>query len=136
MTRAWFEAEQRRLADERRYAEELKVRAATAERCPTPRCIEIVERHGPAYIRTEPVRFPRDGEEEADLQCSQCGGVRINGEWRHWCRKCGTVVEPGALVGLFVPSQCTTCHTARVAEERARGNVCGRCNQAYALCCC
>lgn len=119
-----------------RYAEKLKVREATAERCPTPRCIEIVEKHGPAYIRTEAPYLPSHEEHGADLVCTNCGGVRINGVWVHVCTGCGETVEAGGLSGQFVPNQCATCRTAKLEADRASGSICPGCHQPFSNCHC
>ena len=61
--------------------------------------------------------------------CQTCGGFYQYGVWHHNGKQCGVEVQPGELVGLFVPHLCQRCYTAALAKDRARGNVCGLCGK-------
>lgn len=99
-------------------------------RCPTPRCAAEVEKYGEQYHAV----YPRS----AGLACDRCGGVQLEagGAWRHACKGCSVSVEPGQLVGLFVPSVCQACLEATRADQMRRGCRCLACGKAYCDCYC
>lgn len=105
-------------------------------RCPTPACVDAIARYGEHYhgVTDKGDAQPPDG---IVASCERCGGTTTDGiNWIHQCAKCGTVVEPGALLGFFVPHRCKTCDEKIVAEQRAAGQLCRRCNTVIAYCCC
>lgn len=108
-------------------------------KCTTPRCVEAIEKYGEHYHGVHDVGSWFPGSErmpDAVAKCERCGGVTNGEKWLHACAMCGKEVEPGKLVGFFVPSRCSECDAKVVAEQRADGRVCGRCGQVIAYCCC
>lgn len=101
-------------------------------RCPTPRCVEDIAKGGERYHSVY------DGRTKDDYvaKCERCGGKFDGAVWQHKCGACGKQVEPGGLVGLFVPHSCPDCHHKAVEAEVARGAVCSQCHQAFSNCCC
>lgn len=106
----------------------------SARRCATPRCVADIAKWGEHYHDVYPAYAGRV-EGATDL-CQRCGGMFDGATWRHVCAKCGTEVEPGALVGLFVPHMCQPCMGALVTEQEATGDICRACGKANALCYC
>ena len=107
-------------------------------RCPTPRCTGYIEKYGERYHRVVTVGLggpPKFMPDATDL-CEGCGGYTNGSEWKHVCRVCGAEVEPGDLVGFFVPSRCKSCDDEIVAKEKAEGRVCSRCKTVFSYCCC
>lgn len=103
-------------------------------RCETPRCVATIAKYGELYHR---VHDRADGDRAVDAQCEGCGGKHlVAGGWRHACKTCKTDVQPGQLVGLFVPHSCAACLDVARKAEVARGAVCRRCHKAYVDCCC
>lgn len=100
-------------------------------RCVTPRCLADVAKFGEHY---HSVHDKADGS----ALCDRCGGEQLKpgAPWRHVCRNCSSSVEPGQLVGLFVPSVCEPCLEARRADELRRGARCLACGKAYCDCYC
>ena len=94
--------------------------------CPTPRCVEYVEKYGDAYKRVTDTEFNKHPT------CEGCGGKLIDGQWQHKCKKCGQDVEPGQLGGLFVPHLCPSC----LDRARKTGARCPSCRKADIDCCC
>ena len=69
--------------------------------------------------------------------CERCGGVCcVDDQWKYVCKKCKKEVEPGKLVGLFVPHLCVNCETKIASSEKASGNICIMCRQPRSRCCC
>ncbi len=69
--------------------------------------------------------------------CERCGGKWWgNEDWRYTCTRCETSVNPGELVGLFVPHLCKSCLKERIAEDKALGRRCSMCSKTYTECCC
>ncbi|GEM_PF-2022017 len=106
-------------------------------RCETPSCIKSITNYGEQYhgvydIYASPPKFMPD----AIAICENCGGYTNGKEWAHYCGHCGKIVEPGKLVGLFVPHLCQECLDAYVAEDKRTGNICTMCHQPRTLCCC
>jgi hypothetical protein len=100
----------------------------SAVRCETLRCIDDIAKYGPQYHAVY---------DRAEGQCCERCGGKFNGTaWRHTCKHCKTEVQPGELVGLFVPHSCEACHEKVIADQVKRGAVCGGCKRAFALCCC
>ncbi len=96
-------------------------------KCPTPRCNE--------YGRADHV-YPEPAK-PGTFRCDACGGQTTDGEtWIHKCARCGVIVKPGELTGLFVPHLCRPCEEAVAKEDVARGHVCGMCRKPYSRCCC
>ena len=111
---------------------------AAQTRCVTPRCVGEIETFGE---RCDAVRPVSPGSEPAQVagasdHCCRCGGFFVTGAWRHVCRGCGAEVQPGELLGFFVPSRCAACDGKVVAEQLATGQVCRGCKQVVAYCCC
>jgi hypothetical protein len=93
--------------------------------CPTPSCANFVAKW----------KYPhRVSEHNGVLTCENCGGISHDGgkTWKHECRTCKVTVEPGKLVGLFVPHLCVPCENA----EAAKSGTCGNCRQRLNRCCC
>lgn len=110
----------------------------SAVRCATPRCQEYIQRYGERYHVVYPLRWeiaPRLLP-QAIARCEQCGGYTDGQTWLHACARCGTVVTPGALVGLFVPHWCQACAALVEAEQRAAGHICRQCHKVNARCYC
>lgn len=106
-------------------------------RCETPRCVENVEKYGDRYHRVFERATSNWVPEGCIAKCERCGGVmREEGVWEHKCGSCGIDVEPGALVGLFVPHTCKECHDKHVDQDRKSGRICRMCGKPYSLCCC
>ncbi len=108
-------------------------------KCPTPSCAGYVERYGESYQNVYPLSqsaTPPAFLPDAIAQCQSCGGYTNGSEWKHVCRKCSAEVEPGALVGLFVPSRCVPCDEVLVAEEKAKGRTCIGCGKVSSRCYC
>lgn len=102
-------------------------------RCETPRCIGDIAKHGERYHDV----FPETGIAGVDAYCQRCGGKHLAaGGWHHACRQCQAVVQPGALTGLFVPHSCAPCVEKNRQADRARGAMCGRCQNTFTDCCC
>jgi len=102
-------------------------------RCITPRCIETIAKYGERYHLV----YVREGAPDgATHQCTHCGAKSIAGVWESRCKHCKALVPAGELVGLFVPHACRTCQDQIRAEQRATGNVCGRCKKPSCDCYC
>lgn len=101
-------------------------------RCTTPKCVATIAESGERYHMVYPSR-----DSGFAARCEFCGGKQTDaGDWQHKCATCGNDVEPGTLVGLFVPHRCTECHDALRAKQRSEGRICRACNQPFADCCC
>lgn len=106
-------------------------------RCETPRCMESIEKYGEQYHMVYDRMNSTWVPEGLIAKCSRCGGVmREEGVWEHKCKKCGKDVEPGELIGLFVPHVCHVCENKVVETEIKIGNVCRMCRQPWSRCCC
>lgn len=98
--------------------------------CQTPKCLENFAKGYWANDRAVMVRH-------VDVPtCQYCGGKWIGGQWVHRCSKCKAVVEPGQLVGLFVPHLCGACLEKALAADRAAGRICRMCHVERTMCCC
>ena len=105
-------------------------------RCPTPRCVNTIEKYGEQYHRVHDQSSVPDHLSGTIARCEGCGGYWDGEKWIHKCWTCKTDVTPGGLTGLFVPHVCTDCNKKVVDDERARGAICRRCNQVDSWCCC
>jgi len=103
--------------------------------CPTPRCVKHTAHYGTRvaeyYLPKKPDTMP-----DATHICQSCGGVYNGERWDHVCSQCGEHVEPGAMVGMFVPHMCKACEEKIAARDVQTGRVCGRCRKPYSRCCC
>lgn len=106
-------------------------------RCETPKCINTIKKHGEQYHRVYDtyVHTP-DFMPDAIARCENCGGYTNGIIWKHVCNTCGKEVEPGKLVGLFVPHLCQECLNEAIERDMQSGNVCTVCHQPRSLCCC
>lgn len=68
--------------------------------------------------------------------CERCGGHFDGENWFYVCKSCGKQVEPGNLMGLFVPHRCQDCDTKLVEEQKRNGDYCHNCKSVIAYCCC
>lgn len=106
-------------------------------RCENPTCIASIEKYGEQYhsvydlYSTPPPFMP-----EAIAICEHCGGYTDGKKWVYICKKCGKSVNPGELVGLFVPHLCQECLDDIVESDRKNGNICTLCHKPRSLCCC
>lgn len=105
-------------------------------RCATERCASDIAKYGENYHGVHELGSPPDFMPEAVAKCERCGGYTNGEDWKHVCQNCGKNVEPGELLGLFVPHRCRECDAQIVAQERAAGRTCGRCRQVMSYCCC
>jgi hypothetical protein len=101
-------------------------------RCVTPRCVATIAKYGENYHMV----YDRDGTDGVAHSCEFCGAESVNGAWVSRCKHCGKSVDPGTLVGLFVPHSCPDCQEALRQKQIAEGSVCRRCKSAYLDCCC
>lgn len=99
-------------------------------RCPTERCASELARYGENYHGVY--------EKTDHLLCERCGGKSVDRgvTWTHDCVNCKANVQPGQLLGFFVPHRCKACDEKVIADDRARGHICRRCNQVFSYCCC
>ena len=99
--------------------------------CETPKCIDHAAKWGSKpsayYLPTVPDHMP-----DVTHICQHCGGVYNGERWDHVCSKCGATVQPGELVGLFVPHLCQGCLDEQVKHDRK----CSLCGKPVSLCCC
>lgn len=103
--------------------------STTETRCPTPRCVTMIEKHGPQYHRVY--------EHNGVTRCEMCGGVlQPDGSWAHVCVACKAAVEPGTLAGMFVPTKCRDCEAKTAENDKKTGNVCLMCGTVRSRCCC
>lgn len=105
-------------------------------RCPTPRCIDSIEKWGDNYHAVYEKGAKERYGENAVLWCERCGGWFDGTTWHHECAECKIEVSPGELVGLFVPHLCRDCERKTAEREARNGNVCLMCHQPYSRCCC
>lgn len=105
-------------------------------RCATAKCADAIAKYGEHYHGVHGVTTPPAQVPDATAMCERCGGYHNGTEWRHVCKVCKADVEPGALFGFFVPHRCKACDEAVVAQQKASGNICRRCNTVSAYCCC
>lgn len=104
--------------------------------CATERCMNDIAKYGAHYHRVHSANPAPSHVPDATALCERCGGYHNGTEWKHVCKECGKAVEPGALRGFFVPHRCAECDAKVVAQQKAAGNICGRCNTVTAYCCC
>ena len=104
-------------------------------RCKTPRCIGDIAKYGENYHEVHAEKAP-DFMPDAVAKCGRCGGYTNGTDWKHVCKMCGKEMQPGELVGWFVPHRCSECDAKVVAEDKAKGRICGRCHQVISYCCC
>jgi hypothetical protein len=110
----------------------------SAVRCTTPSCVITIAKYGGQYHMVSditPAQAPKFMP-DAKQSCGYCGGYFNGTTWKHACMKCGVDVEPGTLVGLFVPHQCTSCKEKERAHDIATGNICGLCRKPRSECVC
>lgn len=105
-------------------------------RCKTARCVADIEKYGERYHGVHALRSPSSIMPDAVACCERCGGHTNGSDWKHACKKCGKDVQPGELVGFFVPHRCVECDAKVVADEIARGAVCSSCGSVHSYCCC
>ena len=103
--------------------------------CKTPRCMEYIEKYGSNY------HYVYDNKnwmpEEYIAKCDGCGGhLDKDLNWIHKCKTCGKTVNPGELVGLFVPHNCEDCQIKIIEEDKRTGNICRLCGSPRSVCCC
>lgn len=100
-------------------------------RCPTEKCVKAIEEYGEHYHGVY------DSKWHDSVICERCGGkLNDKGEWYHQCSMCKKMLEPGQLVGLFVPHLCKECLESVRESQRQSGSVCRMCRKVYADCCC
>lgn len=104
-------------------------------------CASLIEKDGETYHRVYPltsfgIKEAPDYMPNAIARCEQCGGFTDGENWAYHCVTCKKDVKPGELTGLFVPHNCHDCQQAVLEKQRKSGQVCGRCRQPFANCCC
>lgn len=105
-------------------------------RCATQKCASAIANYGDHYHAVHSVEKAPAHVPDATAMCERCGGYHNGTDWKHVCKSCGTAVEPGALLGFFVPHRCAACDAKVVAQQQAAGQVCHRCNTVISYCCC
>lgn len=108
-------------------------------RCNTPRCMAAIEKYGEHYhsVYDKDPHMAPDFCTNAIARCERCGGWTPDGRtFIHKCADCHTDVEPGELVGLFVPHLCTICEQKVTDDNISRHRVCSLCRKPYNRCCC
>jgi hypothetical protein len=106
-------------------------------RCETEKCINAIVKYGEQYHRVhDAYEYPPLFMPDAIAVCEQCGGHTNGKEWSHVCKGCGKTVNPGELVGLFVPHLCKECLNKAIENDKRAGRICRMCHEPYCLCCC
>lgn len=107
-------------------------------KCITDRCRQNLEKYGEVYDRVGILKFeePPEFMPDAIAKCQFCGGYTNGTIWVHVCFACNKEMQPGELVGLFVPHLCPDCERSAAEKQITNREVCGICRQPYIRCCC
>jgi hypothetical protein len=100
-------------------------------RCEYKVCQDYIKKYGETYHRV----YDLNSSDRFAI-CEGCGGILTKDGWKYTCDVCKKEVEPGKLVGLFVPHLCEDCDRKETEKNVRTGNVCLICGSPRNHCTC